>query len=145
MLVVSTAIIFGLDGCKKPVRGCMDSTATNYNSSADESDGSCAYSGKVVCYLRGAMLSTFSSTGTSTINFYIDGSFIGSLSASTQCLVGEPPCSQTSNVITKIVTLGTSTSKTVRLKCVDEDGFTWVDQDMTVNNAGSGICNIWTF
>ena len=43
-----TISIFGLlmifAACHKPVKGCTDMTALNYNSSAEDNDGSCTFS-----------------------------------------------------------------------------------------------------
>tara|TARA_B110000046_G_scaffold66681_1_gene74612 strand:- start:2696 stop:3079 length:384 start_codon:yes stop_codon:yes gene_type:complete len=41
ILALSMGLIFTLDYCKKD--GCMDETATNYDSEAEEDDGSCEY------------------------------------------------------------------------------------------------------
>lgn len=49
---------FALTGCGDPVQGCTDPDAENYNSEAEESDGSCTYerdkflgnySGEIMC------------------------------------------------------------------------------------------------
>jgi len=55
-------IIISFSNCKKKVKGCKDSTATNYNSKATEDDGSCTYAPKNVgdSYAGG-------------IVFYVDG------------------------------------------------------------------------
>lgn len=37
------ACIFTLANCKKKISGCTDATATNFNSKANEDDGSCTY------------------------------------------------------------------------------------------------------
>src|SRR5437764_13415121 len=41
--IFSICIMLTLNSCKKVVKGCMDSSALNYNSNATVDDGSCKY------------------------------------------------------------------------------------------------------
>lgn len=43
LVLLSLTLIACFTGCNKPVQGCKDATALNYNPSATEDDGSCNY------------------------------------------------------------------------------------------------------
>lgn len=65
-----TVFIF-TSSCKKRVSGCTNITADNYNSNADDDDGSCKYSGDVTFYYRAAQSLTITpaiNQATVTIN-----------------------------------------------------------------------------
>lgn len=47
--------MIGLNSCKKDVFGCTDPSATNYNATATDNDGSCQYNGQVVFWINSPM------------------------------------------------------------------------------------------
>ncbi len=48
-------LLIGLNSCKKEIAGCTDSSATNYNVSATDNDGSCQYNGSVTFWINSSM------------------------------------------------------------------------------------------
>ena len=90
MIVAVTLIT--TSGCKKSkVQGCMDQDSYNYNSAAEEDDGSCKYKAGVVFWLTQATSSSLVSAGASTVTFKVGGSIIGSCAASVY-LTSDPSC-----------------------------------------------------
>lgn len=80
-LVVFTSI--SMSSCKKPVPGCTDLDADNYNFQAEENDGTCYYSGGAVFYHKLETSQYMLDNGIAYTKIYVDGSFKGSLSANT--------------------------------------------------------------
>ena len=67
--------ITSLTSCKKEkIKGCTTSYATNYNSTAEDDDGSCTYEGSYVIWVQTGSFDP----GTSA-NVYIDGVFQGNI------------------------------------------------------------------
>lgn len=110
-------------GCAKK-EGCMDAKATNYDEDAKKDCGCCTYEGEVVFWVGQSAASYISTTGlATTLNYYVDGQFVGSTSAS-QYWTGAPNCGQNGSMtITK--NLGESKSKAYSYSVIDEDGYTW--------------------
>jgi hypothetical protein len=62
--------ITSLISCKKEkIKGCTTSYATNYNSTAEDDDGSCQYEGSMVFWQKTPQLGS--------IDIYLDGVFTG--------------------------------------------------------------------
>jgi hypothetical protein len=49
LAAIAAVFLVGISSCTK-TKGCTDPTATNYNASAEQDDGTCAYAGNVVFY-----------------------------------------------------------------------------------------------
>lgn len=75
ILFVAIALLSLLGtGCKKDkIKGCTNASATNYDSDAQEDDGSCSYSGRYVFWAENLV-------GAENASVYVDGTFMGNIS-----------------------------------------------------------------
>lgn len=67
--------------CKKPVPGCTDMDADNYDGLAEEDDGTCYYSGGAVFYHQLESSQYLLDNGIPYARVFIDDVFYGSISA----------------------------------------------------------------
>lgn len=109
----------GIISCSKE-QGCTEFDAVNYNSLADENDGSCEFEGSLVVYYESPTAQAFANIGVSTLNFYIDGNLIGSQAANLGWNAA-PSCGQALSISADI-NLGTSRESEHFIRVVDEDG-----------------------
>lgn len=102
-LIAICVMALAFMSCKKdPIKGCKTSYATNYNSSAEEDDGSCTYEGSVVFWQTAPVAS---------VNVYLDGVFVGN---SNVVFSSAPACGNGAALTVK-KDLGTSKSKNYNL------------------------------
>jgi hypothetical protein len=136
--------LFQISCSKEPIRGCTNSLADNYNSSADEDNGSCTYSADLVLFLSKKTSDLLKSVSVTTAKFYVNDSYVGSLNTSSGARTTDPDCGTTTNVLKKTITSKES-AITFVFKTMDEDGDTWVQgQTMPVLNLKSSKkCNIY--
>ena len=75
MLSLALLLVVGTASCKKPVHGCTDMNALNYNSAAQDNDGSCQYS-QLTFY---AMYGYYNGIPISSIDVSVNGTMIGTI------------------------------------------------------------------
>jgi len=108
LMVVAISLVT-TSGCKKSkVQGCMDQDSYNYNSSAEEDDGSCKYKAGVVFWLTQSSSASLVSYGASTVTFKVNGTIIGSCAANVYS-TSAPSC--TGGAAHATYDLGTSKTK----------------------------------
>jgi hypothetical protein len=70
-----------IPSCKDEVQGCRDRDAINYDSEADTDCNCCKFEGSVVLWTSSSTASAYSIAGVTTVKYYIDGDFVGSVAA----------------------------------------------------------------
>ncbi len=125
MLLAVTATTF--NSCKKAkVKGCMNSSATNYKSDAEEDDGSCSYTGNIVFWYDQSTANVLSSAGVTGVYYYLDGSLAGS--SANVWFATAPSCGGNGTV---------TVSKTWRANPASGSNYSIKDQAGTVLGSGS--------
>ena len=108
-------------GCKR--EGCTDTDSETYDDKAKKDDGSCTYKGVIQFWYGKATADSLVANGSSSLSFYIDNTVIGS-SAANVFFTGDPSCTQTSPTpVRSEKDLGSSKTKTLTYKVVDDTGF----------------------
>lgn len=79
VFVFATTLV--ISACKK--EGCRDTVASNYDGSAEKSDGSCVFQSNVTFWADEDANSGLTSNGSTTLYFYLDNALLGSASAAT--------------------------------------------------------------
>ena len=124
--------------CKKEVvkiKGCMDKTATNYKTDAEEDDGSCTYSGKVVFWWTQAQADNwFTTTSATEVHIWENGTFQGKL-VNTSVLTTAPACGAV-GALTIIKDLGKSKTGTMIYQVRDQANQTWHTSDTVAVTSG---------
>ena len=137
-LIFALSLIGGvavLNSCQKNVSGCMTSYATNYNSSANEDCNCCTYKGSMIFYCNLATANTLIANGVTTLNYYVNGTFVGSTPATTYW-TSPPSCGQ-SGAVTITENLGTNKSLAYSLVVTDQSGNTLWSPSITVTASPS--------
>lgn len=98
-----------LSSCKK--EGCTDGDATNFDSEADEDDGSCKFEGKVVTWWKQNVSTAAQAADVNTIRIYIDGSLVKERPANTY--FSSAPSCETSSAYPFTIDLGSNKSKSI--------------------------------
>lgn len=133
-LIAICVMALAFMSCKKdPVKGCKTSYATNYNSSAEEDDGSCTYESKVIFWQDQTNASSWSGLGVTALTFYVDGQIIGSCAASVYN-TSAPTCS--GNGLASVTkSLGNSSSKSFSFSIKDQTGVSRYSGSLTIDGS----------
>ena len=106
-----------LISCKK--EGCTNSTATNYSAAAKVDDESCVYESNLVFWFDDNTQTILSSSGVTSLSYYLDGSFIGTFNASTG-FDSAPECGD-ATAFSKAIAYDLSPTKTLSYRVEDQD------------------------
>lgn len=140
-LIATCVMALAFMSCKKdPVKGCKTSYATNYNSSAEEDDGSCTYESKVIFWQNQTNASSWAAAGVTALTFYVDGQVIGSCAANVYN-TSAPTCSG-SGAASVTKSLGNSSSKSFSYSIKDQTGYAWYSGSVTLDGS---VCSIQQF
>jgi hypothetical protein len=107
--------------CKKPVPGCTDTDADNYNGLAEEDDGTCYFSGGAVFYHQLASSQYLIDNGIPYVRVFVDDVSYGNLSANVHWTF-VPSCSSEDAVTIQNYGLAYEKSKQFGFKVKDPDG-----------------------
>ena len=97
ILCLSVLVLFS--ACNK--EGCTDELASNKTNGAKKDDGSCVYESSVVFWHNSTTKSVMSSNGISTLNYYLDGTQLGSSDVNT-VFTSAPDCLEPTAFIRQI-------------------------------------------
>lgn len=124
-------IMTTFNSCKK--EGCTDIKAGNYSAKAKTNDGSCKYSEKLIFWQNQSSAQSWGGAA-AVLKIYVDGSYLGSFAA-TEYFNGTLDCASNGQ-LNKTIDLGFSTTKIVNITVLDETGYEWYNNNVTMN-AGS--------
>ncbi|AEA45311.1 hypothetical protein [Fluviicola taffensis] len=67
--------LMGIIGCEKPVEGCMESNAENFDVYAEKENGSCLFRGSAIFYHDSQTVQNLQNAGVTDVKLYVDGVF----------------------------------------------------------------------
>lgn len=126
-LSILSLLIFS---CSKP--GCTDPLAKNYNSYANNNDGSCTYQTKLIFWQDLTAANSWEPLSVTSLKYYVNGVYIGS-SIATEYYPSKPSCSAAGQA-SYTIDLGKNTSSSVQIQVKDQTNYTWYDEFITVDN-----------
>lgn len=117
-LTVAVAL-FQLSSCAKK-EGCTSPSATNYNSEAEDDDGSCVYEASMILWMTEQTSLDLNADGITSLTYYLDDQVVGT-SGTNVYFNGAPSCG-TNGAVTITKNLGSSISRTYAGKVKDDSG-----------------------
>ena len=113
-LIGFISVIIAMSSCKKDVEGCTDSTATNYNASANSDNGSCNYVAEISFWYDNATRDSLIANGVGSVTPFIDGTNLINVYPIYSLWSSQPDCK--TNAVRLTVDLGHEKSKSVIFK-----------------------------
>ncbi|MGV6860666.1 MAG: hypothetical protein ACWA41_02790 [Putridiphycobacter sp.] len=130
-IIIGLTCLSYLVSCKKPVKGCTDEKALNFNWQAEENDGTCTYEVRGVFYHKEPFSQNLIDNGVTEINYYLDGELIGSkLPFNHWSFI--PDCGST-EAIGFTRNIGTSKFVSYNYILRDQNGFSLDQGNVTIN------------
>jgi hypothetical protein len=118
VLMFAVVAMMAATGCKTD--GCTDPNAVNFDSEADNNDGSCQFEGEVVFWYNEAAADGLIDFGSNSLTFYVDGAVVGSTAANVFWTAG-PACGANGS-ITVTRDLGNTTNIALPYRVEDDFG-----------------------
>lgn len=112
VIIVGLMLIF--NSCSKPVGGCTDADATNYDNLANEEDGSCIYAAKLSFWYSTATRDSILANSHESVTPYIDESHLINIYPLYLTWATEPDCQ--TNAIGIAAELGQEKGKWINFK-----------------------------
>lgn len=114
-LLLTSMVFFA---CKK--EGCTDLEATNTTEGAKKDDGSCVYESSVVFWHTAATRSVMSTNGISSLNYYLDGTLLGTTGITTVYPTA-PDCNE-STAFVRSIAYDESSTKQLNYQVTNQSG-----------------------
>lgn len=97
--IIFLFLLLIFSSCKK--EGCTDELAINTTAGAKKDDGSCTYQSAVVFWHNASTKSYLNINGVSSLNYYLDGTYLGTSGINT-VYVNAPDCSEATAFVREI-------------------------------------------
>ena len=80
LFAIASLFTLSITSCKKPIPGCTDSNAENFDGLAEEDNGSCSYRGSAVFYHTQQTSQNLLAAEVTNVKLYVDGNFWDAMS-----------------------------------------------------------------
>jgi len=120
-IVVMGLLVLAIVGCQNN-EGCTNQNSVNYSSSAQQDDGSCTYEAYVVFGFLDQTADQLNTMGIYSVDFYLDGVFIGSKSTSQSWYITDDTDCLDPNEVAETINLGSSPTSTAYYEARDSNG-----------------------
>jgi hypothetical protein len=122
-LLFAIAAAFVLQSCKKPIPGCTDPNAENYNISAEENDGTCSYRGGAVFYHDAQTAQNLLDAGVTGMKLFVDNQFFD-INIPNVSFNFVPTCSHPDALKVENYGIGNNPSQSFSYRITDQDEVT---------------------
>jgi len=106
-LILLSATAITITSCKKSkVQGCMDKLSINYNSSAEEDDGSCKYVGKATFFVDDTSANYYANHGIGKLKITLSATNVGTYNLATGIPTAQPTTCDPSGYLSTTLSMG---------------------------------------